>query len=62
MFYSDDPAWDAELEAQAQERALEELPLCDGCGDRIQKGYMYKLDGNTYCEQCIEDSKEVVYI
>ena len=62
MFYSDDPVWDAEMHAQAQERKLSEMQLSDGCGERIQTEYLYKLDGNTYCEKCIEDSKEAVFV
>ena len=64
MIYTDDPhmdfnRWDAE-----QERLLNALPKCYACGEPIQDLYLYRLDGEDYCEDCAfnwlyEQKKEV---
>lgn len=61
MFYSNDPAWDAEMHDQAKERELAEMPVCDGCGEHIQSDYLYRIDGSVYCEECIEGCREAVF-
>ena len=53
MHYTDDPiadfgAWDEE-----QERKLEQLPICDYCGERIQDDYYFDIDGDFYHEKCL---------
>lgn len=41
--------WDLE-----QSRKLEERPMCDVCGDRIQDDYLYRINGDCICPDCIE--------
>ena len=40
---------DAECEAE-----LERLPKCDYCGKRIQDDYLYDLEGDIVCENCMK--------
>ena len=54
MFLTDDPVadfdrWDAE-----QQDELEKLPNCCGCGEPIQDDDLFDIDGDLYCEECME--------
>jgi formylmethanofuran dehydrogenase subunit E len=37
-----------------QEKALEELPVCDYCGETIQDDYYYDILGDIVCERCLK--------
>lgn len=39
-----------------QEELLEGLPVCCCCGNHIQDDYYYDIDGEIYCEKCMEDT------
>ena len=55
MYYTGEPARDAEnyyLEAQAQ---LEKRPVCEYCGKHIDDDVCYEIDGNIICDDCILD-------
>lgn len=41
---------DDEMEAE-----LEKLPVCSHCGDPIQEEYYFEIDGEMYCEDCMND-------
>lgn len=36
-----------------QEQALESLPRCHRCGERIDDDYYYEIDGEILCESCM---------
>lgn len=36
-----------------QEEALEKLPLCSVCEERIQDEYCYEINGEIICEHCM---------
>ena len=55
MFYTDNPARDAENYYQKLEEELKKSPCCDGCGFHIQDEYLYKIDGNVFCFDCMMD-------
>lgn len=55
MFYSDDPIRDAERYEAEQERRLSELPVCCYCGEPIQDDHYYLINGEEYCEECLDD-------
>ena len=38
------------------EAILEELPVCCCCGNHIQDDCYYDIDGEIYCEKCMEDT------
>lgn len=61
MFYSNDPAWDAEQHAAAQEKELKKFPVCDVCGEHIQTEYLYRIGGEVFCEECINNFREAVF-
>ena len=46
--------YDRWVEHDAEQSAWEtKLPICDSCGERIQDDYLYDIDGELYCEECI---------
>ena len=55
FFRSDDPVadfnrWDAE-----QEEKLERLPKCTECGEHIQQERAVCINGDWYCDKCLDD-------
>ncbi len=38
-----------------QTSALARCPKCDCCGERIQDDYLFDIDGDLYCEECLVD-------
>lgn len=53
--FSDDPNADFDRYDAEQEKALEDLPLCTECGEHIQSDFAYRISGEWYCEDCIEN-------
>ena len=41
-------------EAQ-QEAMLAKCPVCDSCGESIQDDYLYDVNGDVFCESCMND-------
>lgn len=39
-----------------QERALTLLPQCVCCGEPIQEDHCFDINGELYCETCLEDT------
>jgi hypothetical protein len=37
-----------------QERWLAKLPECSECGEPIQTEFCYEIDGDLYCENCMD--------
>ena len=58
MIWTDDPVRDAANYEAERERKMQELPICDICGFRINDDYYYKIGGLTICEGCLEDCRE----
>lgn len=42
-----------EMHDAEESRQLERLPKCDFCGEEIQDEYLYEIDGELYCEECM---------
>lgn len=57
--YTDDPARDWDAYCDEQERQEERLPKCSQCGEPIYD-YVYDIDGELWCEDCIHESKQPV--
>ena len=56
MFWmTDDPARDAERLAEAQDRQLEQRPVCSECGHHIQADHYYDINGEVVCPECLEN-------
>ena len=45
-----------EMHDREQEAKLENLPVCDCCGERIQDEYYYDIDGEILCEECLKEN------
>lgn len=43
-----------------QERALKRLPVCCVCKDHIQQEKAVRINGDWYCDVCLEDIREEV--
>jgi len=53
MFYTDNPARDAENYYLEAEREVEKRPICEGCEEHIQDEYLYRIDGMVLCFDCM---------
>lgn len=51
--FTDDPYRDFLRHDAEQEKLLERLPICDSCGEHIQDDYLFEVDGNLLCEECM---------
>jgi formylmethanofuran dehydrogenase subunit E len=38
-----------------QEALLAKLPICECCREPIQDDYLFDVDGELYCEECMKD-------
>lgn len=43
-----------------QTEQLKRLPKCSCCGDPIQGEMLYVINGELYCEDCIDDCRKYV--
>ena len=57
MRYTDDPAADYDAYCLEQEAAMESLPRCEECGQRIEDECCYVINDEPICETCIEQYK-----
>lgn len=55
--WTDDPVADAERYAADKDEELEKLPKCIECGEPIQTEYYFEIDGELYCEECMDNHK-----
>jgi formylmethanofuran dehydrogenase subunit E len=39
-----------------QEEALEKLPECNYCGEKIQGDYCFEINDEIICEKCLKDN------
>lgn len=53
--YTDNPINDFLAHDLEQEEQLEKLPKCGQCGKPIQDEFLYEIDGETLCEDCMKD-------
>ncbi len=60
MFYSDDPVADFERYDAEKEEELRKLPVCCECGEYIQQSDAVRINGNWYCDGCLEDMREEI--
>ena len=57
MFYSDDPVRDYDRYCDEQERWLKKLPVCCECEEHIQQESAVRIDGEWYCDACLDDMR-----
>ena len=56
MFITDNPDRDFDRWDREQSKALELLPLCSECDERIQDEHCYEINGEYICEQCMSEN------
>lgn len=54
--FSDDPARDFAYHDAEQCRRLEQLPVCEYCGEPIQDEYLYEINDEFICEECLKNN------
>ena len=42
------------------QRKLENLPVCECCGEPIQQDTAVRIDGFWYCDDCLEGLRESI--
>lgn len=58
MPYTDDPIADFNRHDSEQQKYLDELPVCCGCGEPIQQDDAVCIDGDWICDDCLEYMRE----
>jgi formylmethanofuran dehydrogenase subunit E len=53
MRYSDDPGADYDAFDREQTDWVEARPVCAICGEHIQDEYLFNIDGDLICEECL---------
>ena len=60
MYYSDDPIADFDAYDADLNDFLSRLPVCVECGNPIQDETAFYIDGDWYCEACMETYRREV--
>lgn len=50
---TDDPLNDFLRYQAMKDKALERIPKCDDCGETIQDEFLYDIDGEVLCKDCV---------
>lgn len=58
MIWTDDPVMDAANYEAERERKMQELPICDFCGDHITDDSYHEIRGLNICDRCLEDHRK----
>lgn len=58
MRYTDEPDKDYDAYCREQDRAMEQLPICCECGERIEDEYCYEINDEIICETCMEQYRK----
>lgn len=58
MRYTDDPPSDWDAYCREQEAALELLPVCAECGERIEDEFCFVINDEPICETCMEQYRK----
>jgi hypothetical protein len=53
---TDDPVKDYDRYAEEQDKLLEKCPVCSYCDKHIQDDYLYEINDELICEECIKDN------
>lgn len=54
MILTDNPLLDFAAYDRQQNIALDKRPVCCFCGDPIQDDFCYEINGEYYCEDCLD--------
>jgi formylmethanofuran dehydrogenase subunit E len=58
MYYTDDPARDADRYFSDREKELDKLPECEECGWPIQSAFYYEINDTIICPDCLNHFKK----
>lgn len=58
MIWTDDPVMDAANYEAERERKMQELPICDFCGEHITDDSYHEIRGLNICDRCLEDHRK----
>ena len=58
MIWTDDPVMDAANYEAERERKMQELPICDFCGNHITDDSYHEIRGLNICDRCLEDHRK----
>lgn len=53
---TDDPVKDYDRYAEEQEKKLQKMPVCSYCDSHIQDEYLYEINDELICEECLKDN------
>ena len=57
MFYrTDDPLEDFYRYDAERQKEEDKLPKCEYCGEPIMDDYLYDINGDVICEECLMDN------
>lgn len=54
MIFTDDPLLDFAVHDRQQSEELNKRPVCCYCGEPIQDDFCYEINGDYYCEDCLD--------
>jgi len=60
MIYTDEPIKDFNAHEAMQKALLEKMPKCDFCGEHITDDYYYDMNGEIYCERCMDYNRKPI--
>lgn len=60
MYYTDDPIADFDRWDTDQHKQLEQLPVCEDCGEHIQDETAFYINGEWICEDCMDSYRREV--
>ena len=52
MFYTDDPLRDFDRHCAEQDKAMELLPECSECGEKITDDFCFVFGDEPICDEC----------
>jgi formylmethanofuran dehydrogenase subunit E len=56
--WTDDPIADFNRHDAEQQKHLNRLPVCYGCGEPIQQDDAVCIEGFWFCDDCLDDMRE----
>ena len=63
MMFTNDPLHDFNMHEAEIEQLMERLPECSYCGEKVQDEFLYCINDEIICNQCLNDNfrKETEY-
>lgn len=63
MGWTDEPAYDWDSYCREEQKRINKLPVCFCCDEHIQQETAVRIDGNWYCDECLDDMRrDVSYV